>query len=289
MSNATPVPIDSTKIVPFVTLPAPQAVPAAAKPVEPASPSSVVPLSSSPGPRPLPKCAIGYIHRPEVSAGFSLSMIQLVAGDMAMENPVFDGRILDHGAPPYLNLARNALVAQFLTEFPAEIEGLLMVDADNKWRPEQAYQLVGLLDHDLRPVVSGLYFAWDAEKYMPRPVLNVNGKTMWNYPGGALVGSKPEEDKISCGMGFTIISRQWLEAWKETHGATWFDFRGTGKAGAGGFAIEDRAFFERVWSTGHRVHVHTGIKIGHEKTVDVNEKLYAALRLLNQSAIKAGN
>lgn len=267
MSNTT-----SDKIVTFpatvpFTMPAEQQLPPETKPVG----------------KPLPQCAIGYIHRPEVSAGFSLSMIQLVAGDMAMENPVFNGRILDHGAPPYLNLARNALVAQFLQEFPAEVEGLLMVDADNKWRAEQAYQLVGLLDHIERPVVGGLYFAWQAEKYMPRPLVLVKGKTLWNYPGSALV----EVDSL--GMGFTIISRKWLEAWRTEHGDTWFDFRGTGKASEGGFAIEDRAFCERVISTGAKVHVHTGIKIGHDKQVDVNEKLYAALRLLNQASTKTAN
>lgn len=232
--------------------------------------------------RPLPLCAIGYVHRPEVTAGFSLSLIQLIAGDLSMPTPVFGARIIDHGAPPYLNLARNFLVAHFLKEFPPEIEVLLMLDADNKWAPEQAYQLVGLVDPIARPVVSGLYFAWDAEKYFPRPLVLVKGKTQWNYPGRALV----EVD--SCGMGFTAIHRQWLEAWRVEHGETWFDFRGTGKASEGGFAIEDRAFCERVISTGAKVHVHTGIKIGHEKQVDVNEKLYAALRLLNKSAEAQG-
>lgn len=122
------------------------------------------------------KAAIAYIHRPEVTAGFNVSLVQLVAADLLLPAPVFEARILDHGAPPYLNLARNAVVKQFLDEFPAEIEILFFLDSDQRWESENAYQIVNLIDPIERPVVCALYFAWDAQKYMPRPLVLVNGK-----------------------------------------------------------------------------------------------------------------
>lgn len=223
-----------------------------------------------------PDCAIGYIHRPEVTGNFNVSLLSLVAADLTLEKPVFAARVLDHLAPPYLNLARNALIAHLLEAFPAEqAQVFLLLDADHKFRADQAHQLVRLVHDVERPVVSALYFSWDPDKYLAKPVLLKEGKTIWNYPASDLV----EVD--SCGMGFTAISRKWCEDWKAAHGPTWFDFRGTGAAGAG-FAIEDRAFCERVRSTGGKIYVHTGIKIGHDKLVEVNETLYAAISLLRQ-------
>ena len=181
------------------------------------------------------------------------------------------GRVLGHGVPPYLNLGRNAVIKQFLDEYPRDVRALLSLDSDNTFKPEQAYEVLSHLSPE-RPVVSGLYFAWNAEKFMPRPLIIQNGKTLWDYPENSLEWSD------SCGMGFCAIHRDWLEEWRAKHGDTWFDFRGTGKSSPGGFAIEDRAFCERVWQTGRKVHVHTGILIGHDKQVNVNEKLYRALR-----------
>lgn len=220
----------------------------------------------------LPKAAIAYLHSPQVTAGFHSSLMQLVAADLVQPAPVFGARVLGHGAPPYLNLGRNAVIKQFLDEYPRDVRALLSLDSDNTFTPDQAYELLSHLSPE-RPVVSGLYFAWNAEKFMPRPILQQYGKTLCDYPENSLEWSD------HCGMGFCALDRGWLEDWRAAHGDTWFDFRGTGKTSTGGFAIEDRAFCERVWQTGKKVFVHTGIKIGHEKQVNVGEKLYRALRL----------
>jgi hypothetical protein len=254
---------DDNKITPF-----PGAAAAAAEPMtdKPAAPEG----------RPIPSAAIAYCSHHLVTREMSISLVKLLVADMAMAQPVFSGRLIEKGAPPYLNLARNTIVEEFLKVMPPEVRALLLVDSDNTWEPEDAYNLLQMLDPVERPVVGGLYFAWDGPRFIARPLLRVKDKTLWNYPGSALV----EVDTV--GMGFTAIDRGWLEAWREKHGPTWFDFRGTGKHS--GFALEDMAFSERVRSTGHKIHVHTGIKIGHMKPIDVSEKLYAALMLQREYA-----
>lgn len=211
----------------------------------------------------LPQIAIGYIRGAQISGKFAESLLRTVVYDAATWN-ILQARVQPQFCAHYLNIGRNALTTLMCDQWAESCPVFVSLDTDHSFTPQQVMHLVSLVDPVTRPVVSGLYFACDGQGKQVRPVMlrrNVNGdlETMWDYPENQLV----EVDVV--GMGFCAISVPWLLRMREHNGDHWYDFDETVH---GLFMPEDNAFCARIQEfLGGKIHVHTGIVVGHEKTV----------------------
>lgn len=213
--------------------------------------------------RRLPKAALGYIRGHEVFGRFQESLLRTLVYD-AQTWQILEGRVLPVHCAHYLNVGRNTLARRWLAEMPAEVEVFVSLDTDHVFTPEQVMHLISLVSLPERPIVSGLYFACDDNGAQVRPVLlkrrnDFRLETLWDYPKDALV----EVDVV--GMGFCAIHRTVLEQLAEHGEGEGFDFDETPN---GAFMPEDNAFcFAAQHFLGAKIHVHTGIVVGHMKTV----------------------
>lgn len=216
----------------------------------------------------LPKAAVGYIRGHQVAGRFMESLLALQAYDAQVWR-VLEHRILPVNCAHYLNVGRNELVRRFLRETSPEVRVMVSLDTDQTFTPEQFMRLLALVDPVDRPIVSGLYYACDELGAQIRPVMlrrREDGlpQSVWDFPRDEMV----EVDVV--GMGFCAMDRGMLERYAEQAGPTWFDFDKTDR---GVFMPEDNAFCARMQTLmGAKIHVHTGIVVGHLKTVELTTK-----------------
>jgi hypothetical protein len=217
------------------------------------------------------KAALAYLRRAMVPGKFLEAMEDFLIYEQLLppEERVVAGRLIRKEHPPYPNTGRNKLVKVFLDTMPADVDRLIMVDDDNVFKSWQPSAVAALVDAVHHPIVSGLYFAFDAEQWKLRPLVmrrrpDGGYEYVWRYPEGMV-----EVDAI--GMGFCCIHRSALEEWRASHGDTWFDF---GQRPSGAFALEDESFCGRMQSIGKTIHVHTNLRIGHMKMAEIGEPRY---------------
>lgn len=218
--------------------------------------------------------AIGYLFRPMVPAAFTHSLLNLLA---AVPEPEHLGnRVQPVGCHLYPSEGRNALIAELLRVFPA-CERFLLLDDDMVFEPWQAVALLARCTAE-QPVVSGIYHAWDGRAQVVVPGSGVHGRarplvlvkrgespedtrcvTRWEFPERELL----EVDVV--GMGFVAVHRSLLEQL----GPDQFDHL---RHHDGGFMPEDASWCSRVQAAGHKIIVHTGVRVGHMKLVEIGER-----------------
>jgi len=182
---------------------------------------------------------------------------------------IIQGRIAAVQCAHYLNVGRNVIAKKFCDEFASECEIFVALDTDHSFTPQQVMHLVSLVDPITSPVVSGLYYACDELGNQVRPVVlrrKSDGSldTQWEIPPDCMI----EVDVV--GMGFCAIHRDVLLGIRNLAGDHWYDFDETDR---GDFMPEDNAFCRRVKEyLGLPIHVHSGIEIGHVKTVEISGK-----------------
>jgi glycosyltransferase involved in cell wall biosynthesis len=215
-----------------------------------------------------------YLHPNEVTASFHKSLWGLKEYDEANSHRIGGWaavRSSGYGIPE----ARNTVIDYFLS---TDAEWLFFIDADMGFEPQALDHLLHYADQE-RPVVGGLCFAYQEQGFdglsgirsKPMPTIyewagdgQFQGRA--HYPVNSLVQT------ASTGFALVVIHRTVLEAVAEKYGPNWCDRIPKEKQKIGDGPLgEDMSFFTRVGSLGIPVHVHTGIRTSHQKTIFVQE------------------
>lgn len=167
----------------------------------------------------------------------------------------------------YIAKNRNAIVRRFLEQCGETY--LMFMDHDNPFEVDQFYQLYDAAIKHQAPILTGWYCAFMAESlqctWLERKSDGLMG-TMTNFTGDV-----QELKGGVCGMGFTLIRRDVLEAMRTAmpnHKDAWFGHDevvdSTGQTDAMG---EDTTFCLRALALGFKTYGHSGICVGHDKRV----------------------
>ncbi len=230
-----------------------------------------------------PDVVVTYLHPHDISASFFKSLQALVTYDRdrsPAEWRLSHWNAISCGSGGLVE-ARNKSVKDFLGQSG---EWLLIVDSDMGFAPYALDQLLAAADPLERPIVGGLCFAFketdpdgcggfrcaprvtildwvqigdDPPKFMGRTAYPVNAVTQCAATGAA----------------FLLVHRSVLERIQAENGDHWF----TRVPGTDGQLLgEDISFCLRAGAIGIPVHVHTGVKTTHHKSIWVGEHDYWA-------------
>lgn len=201
------------------------------------------------------RVVVGYVHPGTVRAEFMASVLAIA--------PV---RTLPVQSGPRISEARNLLVRRFLDD---DAGWLFMVDTDMVFAPDAIGRLIAAADPAARPVVGGLtYCPGLLPGAEPDPTMfqrvDVHGEPglihYRDWPPGECV------QVAATGAAALLIHRHALEAVAKAAddpAAPWFC-----ESRLGGRLIgEDLTFCLRCADAGIPVHVHTGVRFGHVKSV----------------------
>jgi hypothetical protein len=227
------------------------------------------------GPQP-DAVAIAYCHANEVTYSWHFSLLQMVVADLATHGRVRRGGIIAMRTNAgQLVAARNKAVEHFLA---TDIPWLLWLDTDMGFRPDLLEQLMAAADPAERPVVGALCFAqrelaadgMGGYVTIPTPTIfdwspvttpegvELEGfEIRYDYPASALVRCG------GTGAACVLVHRSVFERIREKYGAEWYH-RVQAREGSMG---EDLSFCMRATALGIPVHVHTGVRASHAKTV----------------------
>ena len=206
---------------------------------------------------------IGYCHPGTVRAEFCASLLSV-----AMEGKTPLDSVLTYQSGPNISTARNKIVADFLTRQHAP--WLLMVDTDMVFAGDALDRLIEAADPVDRPLLGGLCFSQNGDED-PYPVMYELGQG----EGGSLAFTRyttwPQDScqRVSAtGAAFLLMHRDALtriETVSKDPAAPWFRESPVGAPLA--LMGEDMTFCLRAAAAGIPVHVHTGIQVGHIKSV----------------------
>jgi len=228
---------------------------------------------------------VAYVNHNEIAYSWHHSMVELIGYDLARK-----GRVLQGGYIAYrygtdgLVDARNKAVEQFLTERDAQ--WLFWIDTDMGFTADTIDRLMEAADPVERPIVGGLCFTqretaedglggWRT-KAAPTVFDWVHEgdqqgfAVRWDYPRNAVTQC------AGTGSACVLIHRSVFEKMFEKYGRSWYDraFNSSMKQETS----EDLSFCMRALALGIPVHVHTGVKTSHQKTVWLSENEYQEQR-----------
>lgn len=229
-----------------------------------------------------PTVAIAYCHPAEgVAPGFHHSLLRLMLFEQASGNTVVD--VMPRQAGANVSMPRNELAKAFLSH-PRQPEWLWFVDADMTFTPDTLRRLVMVADPKDRPIVGGLCFGIrPKENSDGGPLVDELGVIDYEvYPTLYVVDSSQDrllvhnllgypEDHIiqvhATGTACLLIHRSVLEQFPEQ------PFRWFRESTLGDQPVsEDITFCLQAGSLGFPTHVHTGIKLGHQKQWIVTDR-----------------
>lgn len=225
-------------------------------------------------PRPSDTVVLATIHPGNVSAYFFTGVATTLMADLT--GPKRIGGFLQEWSSANVSEARNKLTGAFLDEFANRADWLLWIDSDMSFTPDDVYQLLAAADPDKTPVLGGLCFGMASGKLWP---------TLWHLaedPDGEPVTVRVDDyppDVIfpvaATGGAFLLIHRRVLQAVKDrafNRTFPWWQETEMNGRPVG----EDITFCLRCLSVGIPVHVHTGVRIGHHKSIVLMEPMFLA-------------
>lgn len=212
---------------------------------------------------------VGYLMRPdELSPSFHLSIMDLWLWDLRHHSRILGGggHAADFCGTGRLPDGRNEIVQRFLA---SDSEWLFMVDADMAFPADTVDRLVAAADPDTAPVVGGLCLGMRIvgvdDAHMPQvetfPTM-YRIVTVGDETGFAPFDTYPENQLVqvaATGAACLLVHRSAAERVQQGFGPTWFSQLG--------HAGEDMSFCLRLANCEIPVHVHTGIRVGHQKAV----------------------
>ena len=223
-------------------------------------------------PRGLEKVVVTYPYPTHGSMRFHHSMLGVFVRDGATTKRIVDGgELIAVSSGANITNARNEAVEKFLS-LPSKPDWLWIIDTDMVFETDVVERLVAAADPVKRPIVGGLCFSWQQGKFA-RPTtytVRTDGQVgvLWAYPEDRLF----EVD--ATGTGCLLIHRSVLEAVGAKYAEPYRWFRETEIAGLP--IGEDITFCIRARACGFPVFVDSSIKVGHEKTIVVDEDLFRA-------------
>lgn len=230
--------------------------------------------------KPVADVAIGYLYSDSIASGFHGSLLQAVWHDQHSSARI--GALLPIHSGVNISGPRNDLVRAFLN---TDQDWLLMVDSDMVFAADIVDQMMEHADVEDVPVLGALCFGQaKPEGGVPSPIAvptiyawmrvegspNLDMMRMNDYPVDSLMRVD------ATGAAFLLVHREVFEHVRtpEYEPFPWF----SEGAVNGRYVGEDISFFLRLRDK-VPVHIHTGIKVGHQKTWLVNEEVYKQQRL----------
>ena len=208
-------------------------------------------------------CVIGYVHGGTVRAEFAASLLAV-----AMEGKTHVDSVIAVGSGPNISTARNMVARSFLEDQAAP--WLFMADTDMWFPADMIDRLAAAADPELRPVVGALCFSQNTDDGGGEPYSTMyelaerDGEICFvrykKWPDDAVV------QVAATGAACLLVHRDALLAAEKRAGdraAPWFRESVAGASLIG----EDLTFCLRLAAAGIPVHVHTGVRAGHMKTV----------------------
>lgn len=219
----------------------------------------------------MPDTIIGYLHPDHVTAAFADSLVDLFLFDATHGRHV-RGRI-SQPSGPWLAVSRNRVVETFLTD--PDNTWLLFIDADMSFPPDALEKLHESLTDDVR-VIGGLCFGFSDNLLYPTLYdLKPEGgaELRMTYPPNEVI-----EVTAGTGAAFLMIHRSVLEDVKAAGFSRGFPWFADTELPDGNTQGEDLTFCQRARNVGYTIHVHTGVKTGHLKSLLFTEEHYNAVQ-----------
>lgn len=229
-------------------------------------------------PEPAGSVILAYVHSHEVAHCWHRSVLGLIRHDGTHEGRVA-GDLLVRCGFQGVPAARNEGVRRFLAT--EGIDWLLWTDTDMGFEPDTLDRLLAAADPIARPVLGALCFAQKLPEddglngYRSEAVATIYD---WHsddkhkgfvgrdeYPADALL------QVAGTGSACILIHRRVFECIAQTQGARWYD--PVSNPTTGGMVGEDLSFCLRCAIAGIPVHVHTGIRTSHMKTVWLSDPI----------------
>lgn len=242
-------------------------------------------MSDTEGWNPRDAVCMAYVNHNDVGYAWHHSMVELIGYDMTSK-----GRILQGGYIAYrygtdgLVDARNKAVQQFLAERDAD--WLFWIDTDMGFAADTVDRLLEVAHPTERPIVGGLCFTqretaadglggW---RTSAAPTI-FDWTRIADQQGFAIRWDYPPDTVTPCsgtGSACVVVHRSVYERVFEKYGASWYDRAYNPSLQQE--TSEDLSFCMRALAVGVPVHVHTGVKTSHQKTVWLSENEYRAQR-----------
>jgi GT2 family glycosyltransferase len=233
---------------------------------------------------------VAYVYSRDVTYSFHHSIIELIGYDLAHHARVLRGGYIAYKASTDgLADARNKVVKAFLEEHQAD--WLLWVDTDMGFAADTLERLLAAADPVERPVVGGLAFTQREEesdgmggwRCRATPTVfdwaklddgQMGFSVRWGYPHDMLTRC------AGTGSACILIHRSVFERVEEKYGRSWYDR--VPNVSLGQVISEDLSFCLRAGTLNIPVHVHTGVKTSHQKTLWLAEDDYYGQVALSQ-------
>ncbi len=211
--------------------------------------------------------SLGFIHSGTVRTEFMVSVMNVIS------HPLI-GNISNSSAGPLIALARNNLAARFLQR--SQEEWLWCVDTDIVFSRDCIDQLMAVADSVERPIVSAVYHILvpnDGEETSSSR--NIAAAFYQEHPDLDNTFPTPEFRKNELvkvggtGGGCILVHRSVFERiYKDSdESQSWYNEMILN----GKWVGEDLSFCLRARESGFPIYVHTGIKVGHVKSVMLGE------------------
>jgi hypothetical protein len=187
--------------------------------------------------------------------------------------------------------ARNNAVRAFLDEDRAD--WLFWIDTDMGFPADIIDRLAEVADPQERPIVGALAFTWREEgpdgmggwRTAPVPTIFDWKVLSDDHMGFSVRYDIPADTVTTCagtGSACVLIHKSVFERVREKYGDHWYDR--VPNPTMGKLTSEDLSLCLRAGSLQIPVHVHTGVKTTHQKTLWVSETDYTAALVLDKLA-----
>ena len=217
--------------------------------------------------------AIAYIHPGQVSSYFTESLIASLFWDHQRRRRIKN--IYQEWSSANVSSARNTVTERFLSRHDAD--WLLWIDSDMQWDPRDIDVVLDAADAKDRPIIGGLCFGMAHGSLFPTLYQfaeldgNLTTVRVREYERDALVRC------AATGAAWLLIHRDVLQAMKDREfnaAFPWFQETQNGSEPVG----EDITFCLRAGICGFPIFVHTGIRVGHHKSIVLTEQMFDAER-----------
>lgn len=242
------------------------------------------------------KVAIAYVHGHEVTHSWHQSLMAMVAHDVATNQRVIGGGWMAtrYGTGGIVK-ARNDTVREFL-HGGGSSDWLMWIDTDMGFEADAIDRLVDSADPATAPIVGGLCFAMrevgvdGVGGMLVQPIPTVYDWTVRTDDAGneqsgyTPVLDYPRDTLFQCaatGSAFVLIHRSALEAIEGQYGANWYTpvFNST----VNQWVSEDLSFCMRANALELPIHIHSGVKTTHLKSVWLDERFSDRLERIGVS------
>lgn len=231
------------------------------------------------------KVVVTYLHPGEVGGPFCASLVELVQWDAVGPKRLIDGgRLLNVQTGPALVFARNKQVREFLAvcEETPSVEWLWIIDSDMSFPANTLEQLLVVADPTERPCVGGLCFGlFPPDFSIGHPGGIAPTLYQFHEDGGTYRFSSWPENSLfevdGTGAACLLVHKDLLRKMAEMNPepTPWFAEVPRGNPrNPQDFVSEDLTFCMRVKAAGYPVLVHTGIEIGHQKSIVLDSRNY---------------